>query len=209
MGRADMGIQHFIYVDAKGEMSARTVDVSSINEEYLEGFCLVRNAFRTFRRDRILEFVVNPEKIHERLLHHSSQIASTSRGRRPRADDRVEICMDGFSARDKQRFESLASNAGMTVVGSITKRLRFLCVGPRPSSAKINLARQQRAIILTENQFHRLLETGEIPDQSRWTSQEEADGGIVSGFVNAIVMVAYFVFFLFLSLIALLFITRI
>lgn len=44
----------FEYADANGEYTKRTVEVHSVNERYLEGFCQLRNDYRTFRRDRIL-----------------------------------------------------------------------------------------------------------------------------------------------------------
>lgn len=44
----------FTYRDSKGDYSDRRVVVNVLDEEYFQGFCLSRNAIRTFRLDRIV-----------------------------------------------------------------------------------------------------------------------------------------------------------
>lgn len=44
----------FTYRDSKGDYSDRRVVVNVLDEEYFQGFCLSRNATRTFRLDRIV-----------------------------------------------------------------------------------------------------------------------------------------------------------
>ena len=48
----DLKVQ-FDYIDAKDEKTTRRVKVSSVDDEYLRGWCYERSASRTFRLDRI------------------------------------------------------------------------------------------------------------------------------------------------------------
>ncbi|EEZ5826537.1 WYL domain-containing protein [Escherichia coli] len=43
----------FSYIDSKGDFTHREVDVSSIDNEYLQGYCHLAKEYRTFRLDRI------------------------------------------------------------------------------------------------------------------------------------------------------------
>ena len=51
----------FIYEDADGEITHRTVTIHSVDSTYLKGECHDRVAERTFRLDRIVGDVVNLE----------------------------------------------------------------------------------------------------------------------------------------------------
>lgn len=47
----------FSYADSDGVLTHRKVSVHSVNSIYLDGFCFLRNAERTFRLDRIIGLV--------------------------------------------------------------------------------------------------------------------------------------------------------
>ena len=69
-----------------------------------------------------------------------------------------------FDKTEKKRLTKLAEQAGMVVRQSVTLALNFLCCGENAGPAKTEKAREQGVIILSEDQFELLLETGEIPE---------------------------------------------
>jgi len=56
-----LGTVAFIYEDADGDITHRTVTIHSVDSTYLKGECHDRVAERTFRLDRIIGDVVNLE----------------------------------------------------------------------------------------------------------------------------------------------------
>jgi NAD-dependent DNA ligase len=74
-----------------------------------------------------------------------------------------EICFTGFSPSDKDRLRKIAEENGLKFVTKVTKCLTILCIGENAGPAKLKQAKEQEAVILTEDQFFRFLETGEIP----------------------------------------------
>ena len=168
----------FIYCDARGVISYRDIANVSKTEEYIQGYCTQDNGFRTFRKDRVLEYVDEETNVDERLKYH---IASPpppreesppgegsprrSYTRRLNTSNAPEICFTGFKKEDKIRLAEQARTAGMFVRDSVTKQLVYLCCGYNAGPKKIEKSRHQGAIILNELQFIELLETGEIPEQ--------------------------------------------
>lgn len=171
----------FVYVDSRGTISARAVVRVSESEGYIQGMCLMDDAFRTFRKDRVLEYVQDEGQLQSRLEHWqkpekaedvANQLANSrfsigGNGLRPRAkkpDNAIEVCFTGFKAADKDRLATIASDAGMTVRTSVTTFLDFLCCGYNAGPKKIDKARHQGVVTLSEGQFIALVETGEIPE---------------------------------------------
>lgn len=74
-----------------------------------------------------------------------------------------EVCFTGFSDSDKTSMSQLAMDAGFTVVGSVTRSLSLLCVGPNPGPSKVEKAKKQQCTVVTLEQFRHFLETGEVP----------------------------------------------
>ncbi len=75
----------------------------------------------------------------------------------------IEICFTGFCLADKSVLVAQATATGLHVVGSVTKGLKFLCVGENPGDAKVQRARDQGVPFLTKQQFSDLIDTGELP----------------------------------------------
>lgn len=63
----------FIYEDSYGNITARQVTDVIEDEIYVKGFCHTANDQRTFRKDRILEKIKNPDKLQERLKYYQSK----------------------------------------------------------------------------------------------------------------------------------------
>ncbi len=170
----------FIYRDADGNISYRDIANVSKTEEYVQGYCTQTNGFRTFRKNRVLEYIDEETDVDDRLNYHiasqplpekQSPKRSKERSLRnssPRLSNTFnapEICFTGFKKEDKVRLAELAELSGMFVCASVTSQLVYLCCGYNAGPKKIEKSRYQGSIILSESQFLELLETGEIPEQ--------------------------------------------
>lgn len=160
--------KQFIYQDAHGNITARTIENTSESGNYLQGICLTAKALRTFRIDRILEFVT-PLNINERLSFHlvnsPSPKPNLTSTRKNNINEQPEICFTGFKNNDKEDLISLAEKSGLFVRSSVTTNLDFLCCGYNAGPKKIEKARHQGVVVLNDNQFKIMLETGEIPEE--------------------------------------------
>ena len=81
----------------------------------------------------------------------------------PSKEKHFEVCFTGFSESEKGSLSQLAIDAGLMVVGSVTRNLSFLCIGPNPGPAKLEKAKKQQTTTGTLEQFKHFLETGEVP----------------------------------------------
>ncbi len=75
-----------------------------------------------------------------------------------------QICFTGFSAPVKKELQEKAIQAHLQIVTSVTKNLRYLCAGDNAGPSKMKEAREKEVIIITEQQFMKIVETGELPD---------------------------------------------
>lgn len=77
---------------------------------------------------------------------------------------RIQICFTGFGTSERARLEMQASAVlGLEVKPSVTKTLRYLCIGPDAGPSKVDKARAQGVTVLNAHDFNRLCETGELP----------------------------------------------
>ena len=79
-------------------------------------------------------------------------------------DSRDQICFTGFRPKETEKLWEIADNAGMKIVKSVTKKLSFLCTGENPGPSKLKKAKNQNVVIMNEQQFLKMLKTGEIPN---------------------------------------------
>ncbi|MCI5225133.1 MAG: hypothetical protein D3918_00400 [Candidatus Electrothrix sp. AX2] len=160
----------FIYCNASGVISVREVLNTSETEEYLRGYCVKANAFRTFRKDRVLEDIDESSDIEERLQFHIENSSLSQKSQAIHSSSRIsntsapDICFTGFKKADKIKLAELAESEGMVVRGAVTTNLEFLCCGYNAGPKKIEKARHHGVIILSESQFKTMLKTGEIPE---------------------------------------------
>lgn len=163
----------FDYVDSHGERSHRTVEVTAVDDEYLEGFCHKAQAERTFVIGRIrgkvmvddTAEVMAPKKwaAEARRNPHNGVVAmggDTPKRYLPK-DDPVdgldEILFTGFPAAKRAELEALAAGAGMRVVKTVTVDLMYLCMGPNAGPSKIDKANEVGAALIDEAQFLSLI----------------------------------------------------
>ena len=167
------GNRIFIYRDSRGNITAREVTNISESNQYIQGFCLNSAALRTFRKDRILEFLSDPTKISEKFKYYKENspppiINDPKKPGETRSGNKTgksEICFTGFKKDDKDVLIEIAEYNGMFIRTQVTTNLDFLCCGYNAGLKKIEASRHQGVVILNQDQFMSLLETGGIPDQ--------------------------------------------
>jgi|TARA_A100001518_G_scaffold309_1_gene274 hypothetical protein len=153
---AEPGNLLFVYENAEGEQSTRELRSWNASGRYIKGYCLKSGAIRTFRRDRILEFLDGEE-----LLMSASPPASPASS----VPDRpLEILFTGFDADARDELEEEAELEGMVVRKSLTKNLDFLCAGPNAGPRKLSEAKRKGVTVMDEPAFLEFLDTGVLPN---------------------------------------------
>lgn len=174
----------FSYIDHYGQTSRRRVRVMRIasndGRQYLEGFCLERNAMRTFRVDRIDGDLTDAET--GELLNVYMLLASTKARSQmdytPSAfagawgdedeafdggggDDEATtsattVLFTGFSRTRKAELEAAARAAGWVVRSTVGPTLDYLVTGPKAGPAKIAKANELLVTVIDEEVFELL-----------------------------------------------------
>lgn len=149
----------FEYVTA-GMRSARTIINWAEVGRYLCGVDVADSRFKTFRKDRITSYADGAE-----ALLSDPKPPPPALPKRVE-DDRQHIIFTGFPKVQRTNLEDRAREADLRVCSTVTKSCMYLVAGPRAGRTKVERARELSAYILTEPQFHALLETGELPDDA-------------------------------------------
>jgi NAD-dependent DNA ligase len=159
--------QTIIYRDAKGNITARQIHSISESGEHFQAVCLKARALRTFRKDRVLEYIENESEIDQRLAFHIENNPEPAPRRYQNSLNKLEVCFTGFPGSEKVRLKEYAESAGLYVRTSVTKKLTILCYGnmERAGPSKMDKARRQGVIVLSLPQFETMLNTGEIPEE--------------------------------------------
>lgn len=148
----------FIYQDAKGEVRQWCLIRWTENSRYLQGRTESDSLPRTFRKDRVLDYLEG----NDQLLF---DLALPAPEPTPRAepDSRPQILFTGFKAGERQSLECKAADHGFRVMKTPGRALAVLCIGYNAGPKKVEAAREAGAFIVTEEQFEHLLITGEVP----------------------------------------------
>lgn len=75
------------------------------------------------------------------------------------------ICFTGFSKNKKCELTDIAKSRGYVVSKDVTKGLSFLCCGENAGPSKINKAKQNNSILLSEADFLKLPSEDHTPDE--------------------------------------------
>ena len=78
-------------------------------------------------------------------------------------DLRPQICFTGFRPKERENLWAIATANNLKIVKSVTQKLSFLCIGEAPGPSKLKKSKNQNVAELDEQQFYKMLETGEIP----------------------------------------------
>jgi len=164
----------FTYKDAKGAVSSRELIQWRETQTYLQGRSDADTFPKTYRKDRIVAFISGAEL----LLGDAAPPAPTvsvqtsladpavpAAGGQPRmpVDDVHQILFTGFAAGQRAELERQAEAHGMRVMRTAGKSLTFLCYGYNAGPSKVVKAQQAGAFIIDDEQFLRLIGTGEMP----------------------------------------------
>lgn len=152
----------FSYKDSEGFLTKRTVDIYSVEDPYINGFCHLRNEERTFIIDRIVGNVIYQGK--SLSVQEWLDLANV-RIKRKLKNTKLNVCFTGFTENQLSNLTKIANEKNFNVRKTITDSLHFLVVGNNniADHKKIKKADDELVLILTEQQFYHMLETGEIP----------------------------------------------
>ncbi|WP_413722746.1 BRCT domain-containing protein [Sodalis sp. RH24] len=159
-----MASRNFIYINAKRIVRVFSLLQVSDSELHIQGICSQSNTLKTFRKDRIIEeFYTLDDALsrYETLDKSQYDHYVTSPKKKPSL---LEVCFTGFKKNDKDRLITLAEENKLLVRSSVTQNLQFLCCGYNAGPTKVTAARMKGVIILNEDEFGLMLETGEIPE---------------------------------------------
>jgi hypothetical protein len=109
------------------------------------------------------------------------------KNKKPKNGKPREICFTGFPDSEKSDLAKLATEAGLTVVGSVTRNLWFLCKGQNPGPAKIEKGTSQGVLIVSLDEFRKILESGELPERELGQSQPWRNPGMKALIAGAII----------------------
>ncbi|MBU9832459.1 BRCT domain-containing protein [Rahnella sp. FC061912-K] len=154
--------KYFVYINAKKQVNAYTLYNVSESEEHFQGVCNKSNQLKTFRKDRVIKECSSYDLALVDLSEYKG-LEHPSFSKTPKVN-LFEICFTGFKKDDKERLISLATDNKMSVRASVTQNLQVLCCGYNAGPKKVDVARMKGVVILDENQFQLLVETGEMPD---------------------------------------------
>lgn len=157
----------FLYICGRGNLNIHELTSVSETELYYQG--VTRSGYRTFRKDRIIQFADTAAELTQQLhtfdtedwLKHYLVQQAISRHQQKAA---AKVCFTGFKKERKAELQTIAVNAGLQLLTGVSKNLTFLCYSYNAGPAKMEQARELGVLILNETEFLTMLETGEIPD---------------------------------------------
>lgn len=155
---------NFIYINAKKLVGAYSLINVTQQDDYIQGVFLRSNQLKTFRRDRIIKEFGSYDEAEKGLLSVSLPDCAHLITKPSRKKSTWEICFTGFKSDDKKRLTAIAADNDLTVRSSVTEKLNILCCGYNAGPKKLDAARLKGILILNEDEFNNLLETGELPD---------------------------------------------
>lgn len=155
----------FSYVDAKGVKTRRALSKWTESDAYIKGIQEEDGGFRTFRKAQIIEtfssadeYLACPLPGCEIDIHRKSNVP-----RQEKKNNGPEIAFTGFPAALRKELETRADQTGMLVRKSVTVGLSFLCTGPNAGPKKVAAALGMGVVLMDQEAFRWMLETGEIP----------------------------------------------
>lgn len=149
-----MELLSFRYRDGSGQERDWTLKRWKESGKYLTGFSTHDDKYRTFRKDRVLEFLDGSDSV---LLQPFIDPP-------PPISAKPDVLFTGFLKARRAELEAIAADAGMRVRKTVTRDLVFLCCGPNAGPTKVEGAREKGAFIMFEESFLEMLETGELAD---------------------------------------------
>ncbi|WP_071058763.1 hypothetical protein [Pelistega sp. MC2] len=160
----------FVYKNSKGHITKRSlVRITQQSSEYLSGIQEFDHAYRTFRKAQILEVLDTIQKWWACEAPDPEPEVKSNKPKDPNRpsyinyDNKLEICFTGFGEVKRAEMEKRSLENNLFVRKSVTKNLSFLCTGPNAGPKKVEKALEMGLVLMDEQAFNWLIETGEIP----------------------------------------------
>ncbi|HCI2469083.1 TPA: hypothetical protein NOT17_003818 [Pseudomonas aeruginosa] len=153
-----MSVLTFLYRDVTGVETTRSLVTGRETSRYIQGRSATESLPKTYRKDRILQFLEG-----DHLLLGADAPPSPEPAPKSMPDMRPQILFTGFKAADKDRLGAVASEQGFRVMKTVGKSLSMICIGKNAGPTKVESAQGYGAFVLTEEQFFHLCRTGEVP----------------------------------------------
>ena len=160
-GKDGLRVLSFSYKDSKGKVTERQLTHWKETSIYIQGRAEDDTFYRTFRKDRVLEYFDGAE-----LLSFDKAPPPPPFSTSLPADKQGQILFTGFKAGHRTELEELAASNGLQVVKTPTKNLAFLCAGYNAGWTKVKAAVEKGAFILSDVQLVAMFKTGDISDVS-------------------------------------------
>lgn len=155
-----------IYCNAKHEIKKyHLVNVAnaSNSNDLFQGVSIPEKKLKTFRKDRVIAVFSDLTQLEFADIS-AFNIDLPPPPSLKSSSSQLQIHFTGFKKADKDRLEKLAKDNEMAVMKGVTAKLAILCCGYNSSPQKKTEAFEKGALVLTEDQFVELLNTGEIPE---------------------------------------------
>ncbi|ECI5766506.1 hypothetical protein DNW15_11920 [Salmonella enterica subsp. enterica] len=170
-----MASMYLVYINVKGLMAVYELTNVKYSCDYIQGYCPTENGFRIFHKNRIISYLNSLEHAVNYLnsvvltlkLNRDDWINKYQDDyiRKYKLNDVFEVYFIGFKNADKERLKHAAISAGMIVHCHITTNIHILCCGYNVEPKKMETAILKGIMVLTENEFIDLLNSGVIPDK--------------------------------------------
>jgi NAD-dependent DNA ligase len=151
-----MDLLAFRYTDARGQERTWRLENWKESGKYIEGVSTEDRKFRTFRKDRVNEYLDKAESL----------LIEPRPAPPPPPSNKPDVLFTGFPKPRRAELEAIASDCGMQVRKTVTQGLIYLCCGPNAGPKKIEGAREKGAFILFKDSFMLMLETGELIEET-------------------------------------------
>lgn len=144
----------FTYCDANGQTKEWEIERWSKDSTYIKGFSAHGHGYRTFRKDRVIAFLMDNAPIID--------IPPPPPNVRFRAQH--EILFTGFKKAERAELEALAESNNMKVRKTVTDNLHFLVAGETAGPRKLEDVQGKETYILDRYAFKALIDYGVLPN---------------------------------------------
>lgn len=166
------GKNTFIYLDSKGIVSFRYVEVRLLDDDRFHGVDLDINETRTYLYERVLEILPKEQvsKMSEQQIqklvdsyqknHKVKEVKKSNRVMKKKGD--FAICFTGFKALEKAELINLAKESGIIIRTKVSHNVDMLVCGDNVGPSKLETAKKTGIVITDEEGFRNFLNTGEL-----------------------------------------------
>lgn len=171
-GEISEGKNTFIYLDSRGIVSFRYVEVRILDDDRFHGVDLDIHETRTYLYERVLEILPREKasKMSEQQIlklvasyQKNYQIKEAKKSNRVmKKEGDFAVCFTGFKAIKKAELINLAKESGIIIRTKVSHNVDMLVCGDNVGPSKLETAKKTGIVITDEEGFRNFLETGEL-----------------------------------------------